>query len=191
MSAADSDRIAFQTHGFSIVVCQHPTTNKLLAVNESRGRGWWLPAGHVDRGQTFKQAAVREALEEAGIQVTLAGILAVEHSIGPRSDEARMRVIFFARPTDPDAPVKSMPDAESDGAAWLTIEELEALARKRPPEGVRGRELLRWGTYLRDGGVPFPLDLLQVELDGPSQALSAAGRAIGHALRAGGSGEDS
>ena len=53
----DDPRVAFRTHGFSIVVCQHPTTGCFLAVKESRGRGWWLPAGHVDRGQTFAEAA--------------------------------------------------------------------------------------------------------------------------------------
>lgn len=44
-------RVEFETHGFSVVVCRHPVTKKWLAVDESKGRGWWLPAGHVDRGQ--------------------------------------------------------------------------------------------------------------------------------------------
>lgn len=52
-----------------------------LAVNETRNRGWWIPGGAVDYAETFEQAALRETLEEAGIDVTLKGVLRVEHNI--------------------------------------------------------------------------------------------------------------
>jgi phosphatase NudJ len=35
----------------------------------------------VDPGETFAEAAVRETIEEAGILVTLKGILRVEHTV--------------------------------------------------------------------------------------------------------------
>ena len=37
-----TDRIAFETHGFAVVVCRHPN-GRLLAVKETKKRGWWLP----------------------------------------------------------------------------------------------------------------------------------------------------
>jgi ADP-ribose pyrophosphatase YjhB (NUDIX family) len=128
------------------------------AVNESKNRGWWLPAGHVDRGQTFVEAAIRETIEEAGINVILKGVLAVEHTL--MSDRAcRMRVIFYAEPNDPNQTPKTIPDKESNGAAWLTLEEIEAKRNFRPPEGLRGEELLRWGNYLKNGGLIAPMSV--------------------------------
>ena len=50
-------------------------------MNESRGRGWWIPGGAVDAGETFFIAAHRECLEEAGIRVDLKGVLKVDYSL--------------------------------------------------------------------------------------------------------------
>jgi 8-oxo-dGTP pyrophosphatase MutT (NUDIX family) len=51
---------------------QHPD-GRFLAVHESRGRGWWLPAGFVDPGDDLMSAAIRETKEEAGVDVRLEG----------------------------------------------------------------------------------------------------------------------
>ena len=105
-------------------------------MKETRGRGWWLPAGLVDPWETFTEAAHRETLEvrvgytrdlqdsvapfaviigaahtlhltyfaqmtakqEAGIPISLEGVFRVEHSV-LGADVARMRVIFYARPS--------------------------------------------------------------------------------------------
>jgi 8-oxo-dGTP pyrophosphatase MutT (NUDIX family) len=61
------------TWNFSLVVVQHPD-GRFLAVRESRGRGWWLPAGFVDPGDDLMSAAIRETKEEAGIDVRLEGV---------------------------------------------------------------------------------------------------------------------
>ena len=49
-----------------------------MAVLETKNRGWWLPGGRVDPGESFEKAALRETLEEAGIHVNLKGVLRVE-----------------------------------------------------------------------------------------------------------------
>ena len=65
----DKDRTAFGIYGFALVICRNPVTKKWLAVHEWKNRGWWIPAGGVDAGETFDVAAIRETKEEAGIDV--------------------------------------------------------------------------------------------------------------------------
>jgi 8-oxo-dGTP pyrophosphatase MutT (NUDIX family) len=151
-----SERVPFSTHGFSVVVVRN-AEGKWLAVKETRNRGWWLPAGLVDPGEDFSQAAHRECLEEALIRIKLKGILRVEHSVyGPT--HARMRVVFYAEPIDPTQLPKSTPDKESEEARWVSLEDLKALAKRLP--GLRGPELYEWGSYIEKGGSIAPINFL-------------------------------
>ena len=80
-----SKRTVFKTYQFGLVIVRNPFPdsphyNKWLAVNESRNRGWWIPGGAVDFGESFKTAAIRECKEEAGIEVSLKGVLKVDHA---------------------------------------------------------------------------------------------------------------
>lgn len=50
----------------------------LIQRNHEPGLGLWsFPSGYVDRGEVVEEAAVREAREEAGIEVTIGGLLGV------------------------------------------------------------------------------------------------------------------
>jgi 8-oxo-dGTP diphosphatase len=44
----------------------------VLIERKNPPHGWALPGGFVDYGESFERAAVREALEETGLEVTLA-----------------------------------------------------------------------------------------------------------------------
>ena len=52
---------------FALVICRNPKLGKYLVVNETKNRGWWIPGGAVDAGETFRTAAMRECIEEAGV----------------------------------------------------------------------------------------------------------------------------
>lgn len=154
------------TVAFALVVVQHPEDDRFVLVHEKQDRGWWLPGGGVDAGQTFAEAAVREAEEEAGVKCELTGVLRIENDCPGAS---RLRVIFHARPIDADMPLKSMPDHHSRGARWVTLNEVVSIARGRVIPGVpaetcklRGMEPLQWFNYLAKGGYVFPLSVLDM-----------------------------
>lgn len=81
---------------------------------------WNWPAGHVDEGETYEQAAIREAKEEVGVDVELG------EKIGEWVDRngERTRVLFAAKRTKGDIRIKN---DEILGIAWLTKNEMTAL----------------------------------------------------------------
>lgn len=70
--------IRWATH-YAMVIVRNPETDKFLVVNETKGRGWSIPGGGVKQGETFRRAAVRECLEETGVEIELKGVLLVSH----------------------------------------------------------------------------------------------------------------
>lgn len=137
---------------FAVVVVRKG--DRFLLVHERKhGQPWYLPAGRVEPGETFAEAALRETLEETGVPVQLAGILRVEHS--PGREVARLRVIFLAVPAD-DTPPKSVPDEESLGAAWVSLDEIAGYP-------LRGDDVVELLEYVASGGPVYPPGLLQPE----------------------------
>lgn len=138
---------------FSLVVVRRG--NQFLLVHEKKhGQLWYLPAGRVEPGESFGEAAVRETYEESGIVVRLTGIVRIEHS--PSEDGARMRVVFVGEPAD-QRPPKSVPDESSLGAAWVTLDECGS--KKYP---LRGGEVLELFAHVQKKPCA-PLSLLTVE----------------------------
>ena len=158
------------THCFSLVVCRHLINPKLWsAVEETNNRGWWLPGGFVENnGDDFYTTAIKETKEEAGIDITIKGILRIENSMNKIG--GRQRVIFYAEPKDfQNLEPKSIPDKESVCAKWLTIDEL---TKKFHNNELRGIELLHWAKYIENGGAIYPIDILVSSEDTPIPTIS-------------------
>src|SRR5680860_865859 len=77
--------------------------NKILLLQEGGRLAlglWCVPGGHVDEGESFEQAAIREAAEESGYQVNLEKIIYqslianTEYKGGLRDTEEVELVIF-------------------------------------------------------------------------------------------------
>eukprot|EP01111_Echinosteliopsis_oligospora_P013621 TRINITY_DN4928_c0_g1_i1.p1 TRINITY_DN4928_c0_g1~~TRINITY_DN4928_c0_g1_i1.p1 ORF type:complete len:176 (-),score=45.35 TRINITY_DN4928_c0_g1_i1:18-545(-) len=139
---------------FSVVVVR--LNDKFLLVQETEKHDFlfYFPAGRVELGETFEEAAIREVSEEAGIAVKIDGIIRVEHS--PSRLGSRMRVIFIASPVDPAAPLKSIPDEESMGARWCSLEEIKALP-------LRTSEVFSLFQYVEAGAPIYPMSMITFE----------------------------
>lgn len=144
-------------HSYALVVCRHPQTGDLLLCQEFGDQGFWTPGGAVEKGETLEAAAIRETMEEAGMDVVIKGILNINYV--PRIlrngvAAVQLRAIFYAEPADLTQLPKSIPDFESVGAAWCSHESIMSSLK------LRGREPQVWSEYLQRGGTIYPLSLL-------------------------------
>ncbi len=137
---------------FALVVVRKG--DQFLLVHECKhGELWYVPAGRVEPGESFADAALRETLEESGVPVRLVGIIRVEHS--PSAVGSRMRVVFLAETID-DTPPKSEPNEESLEAAWVRLDELAEYP-------LRGEEVRELFEYISADGPVCPMSVLQPE----------------------------
>ena len=142
-------------YAFSLVVVHRKKDNKFLVVQEFANSGFWLPGGGVDLGENLFEAAKRETLEEAGINIKITGVLTIQYS---STTYVRLRAIFYAEPVDENQSPKSIPDYESAGASYISFEELQHVL-------LRGSEPEIWFKYVLQGKPIFPISVFTGEND--------------------------
>merc|ERR1712129_4727 len=97
--------------------------------------------------------------EEAGIEVSINGLLKIENSCyafdanADQKEYNRMRVIFYAEPVDEKELPKSVPNYDSAGATWVAVEELDHIK-------LRAEEPRHWFERLTRDLYYTPLDIL-------------------------------
>ena len=84
---------------------------------------WGIPKGHQHRGETLTECALREILEETGVEVTLGERLIDVGTV--YRDEDKTVVSYLSRPVNPCAePTALGPDSEVADARWFPIDAL-------------------------------------------------------------------
>lgn len=145
-------RTASATWFFALVVVR--MGDRFLLVHERKhGQTWYLPAGRVEPGEALADAAIRETLEETGVNVALEGVLRVEHN--PGLEATRVRVFYVARPVGDPTP-KQVADEHSLAARWVTLAEMRTLS-------LRGQEVLEIHSAVAAGAPVAPLALIAAE----------------------------
>jgi 8-oxo-dGTP diphosphatase len=103
--------------------CVLKKDNKYLLVQESRAKiyGLWnIPAGHVDKGESIEQAAIREAKEESGFDVKLGNKLGIYHE----SIDVPIKHVYEAQIIGGEL---NIPTEEILDAKWLTYDDIKSL----------------------------------------------------------------
>lgn len=100
----------------------------LLLIRRTDNGNWSLPGGAIDVGETVRQAAVRETLEESGITCEVSGLLGIytnpQHVIEYTSNgEVRQEftIVLVARPVAG----KPTPSDESSNVEWVKPQDLD------------------------------------------------------------------
>ena len=102
---------------------------------------WGVPKGHVNEGEDLQACAVREVLEEAGVQVRLGPQL--PDVFVTASGERKTVKTWFAQVVGSDVPNINDPDSEVADARWFDIDELPELVTYQRPLLQRAVDLLR------------------------------------------------
>ena len=139
-SAADRSTAFFASISTKIVSAStmcFDEDNRLLIVFDSFKGCWTLPGGLVDAAESPRDAAVRETLEEGGVEVEagdLLGVFAHDHP-------DRINLIYGVRPTHPVADPMPLHDHEIGEVRWASVD--DALSTLAPYMARKVRRCLQ------------------------------------------------
>ncbi len=107
------------------VVIKKGDTFLLVQENGARSRGWWnWPQGRVEEGETPEEAAIREAKEETGFDITIVRKLAVLTETFPDTKELH---VFLGNITGGSL---NFPRDEIMAAQYFTLEQIIEMKEK-------------------------------------------------------------
>lgn len=138
---------------FFVIVAVRHDSKYLLIQERKHGQAWYFPAGRVEPGESYVEAAERETFEESGVRVRITGLVRIEQSYTSRGQ--RVRFLFTGEPAGDPTP-KARADQESLGARWFTLDEIRGLY-------LRGDDVVDLFEYLDRGGPVAPLTILAQE----------------------------
>lgn len=114
--------MAINEYSYGIVpLCKQGDEWKVLLIQHSHAKYWGFPKGHAEQGETPKEAAVRELLEETNLRVVrfFSEISQEEHyKYTLRGQLINKTVHFFVAEVAGELRIQ---EEELSGAMWLSI----------------------------------------------------------------------
>ncbi|KAI0290014.1 hypothetical protein BC826DRAFT_574963 [Russula brevipes] len=83
--------------GASMVIIQ-PSSGKVVVVNDTESKTWFIPRGRKDIGESLEQCALREAYEESGYRVEFLPLYLPSRAPAPPSRPDSRRELLVCEP---------------------------------------------------------------------------------------------
>ncbi len=99
----------------AVVFRRKSGNTEFLLVKNKKGSNWGFPKGHIEKGETEKDTAIREVLEETGVQITpLEGFRAISE-YHPKGKIVKQVVFFIAEMNGEEITIQQ---SEIDRFVW-------------------------------------------------------------------------
>ena len=110
--------LVFRDHGRVAIIARHSRSGHLE---------WCLPKGHIEKGETPQQTAVREVHEETGILgEVVESIATIDYWFTGTNQRVHKLVHHFAlRRISGELTVEGDPDHEAEDAIWVDFDDLD------------------------------------------------------------------
>jgi 8-oxo-dGTP diphosphatase len=111
----------------NMVMIQNPETNEVLVQTRKRKYpGWSFPGGHVERGESFYDSAVREIKEETGLDVKNLKHCGIVHWVNQESDERY--ICFLYKTTEYSG---TLIDTSEGNNFWMKTDEFLSAPKEK------------------------------------------------------------
>jgi 8-oxo-dGTP pyrophosphatase MutT (NUDIX family) len=128
------------THAGGIVYRPKGSDFQILLVTAKRNPGAWIfPKGHIERGETPEQAALREVEEEAGVVGALVGPVGRPITFDTAAEQVRVQYFLVRMKAE-------SPRTDGRRKRWVPFDDAEAMLTY---DNMRG--LVRKARVVRDG----------------------------------------
>ena len=104
----------------AVVFHEHNYKTQILLIRHLNGGHWAFPKGHVEKGETEEQTALREILEETGLSVQLDTGYRKVVTYSPRRDVVK-DVVYFVAVADSNVTVAQ--EGEISRIKWVDMED--------------------------------------------------------------------
>lgn len=94
---------------------------KYLVIKNKNGHHWSFPKGHIEKGETIKDTALREIKEETGLSVIIESKTVAVNTYSPYQNCIKDVYFFLARTDEHDFRLQ---ESEIDEIKWLSYDEV-------------------------------------------------------------------